>query len=185
MNYTACIPKNCGHHLSGRLYGLRLLRSCFTRWSPLLFLRLGCEIMDPCFVHSNESTQKFIWITLKHLQILFWNRHTVALMIHRANAAPILLIAFSYPIVCAKLKSLWYACGLNKLFRSSISQNNIVDFIDFWRSSLNWTSQTRCITCGCMFKFIHPIVYNRKRWCRCAMNIIQLGFDFFWLIFHM
>ena len=33
--------------------------------------------MDPCFVHSNESTQKFIWITLKHLQILFLN-HTVA-----------------------------------------------------------------------------------------------------------
>jgi len=48
----------------------------------LLFLHLGCEIMDPCFVHSNESTQKFIWITLKHLQTLFWNRHTVALMIH-------------------------------------------------------------------------------------------------------
>ncbi|KYQ50026.1 Histone-lysine N-methyltransferase SETMAR [Trachymyrmex zeteki] len=39
-------------------------------------------IMDPCFVHSNESTQKFIWITLKHLQILFGNRHTVALMVH-------------------------------------------------------------------------------------------------------
>ena len=25
MNYTSCIPKNYGHHLSSRLYGLRLL----------------------------------------------------------------------------------------------------------------------------------------------------------------
>jgi len=30
-----------------------------------VFLRLRCEIMDPCFVHSNESTQKFIWITIE------------------------------------------------------------------------------------------------------------------------
>jgi len=58
--------------------------SWFIRWSPLfwLFLRLGCEVMDPCFVYSNESTQKFIWITLKHLQTLFWNRYTVALIVY-------------------------------------------------------------------------------------------------------
>ena len=40
--------------------------------------------------------------------------------------------------ICA----MWYApCDLNKFayFHSSISQNNIVDFIDdFWRSSLNY-----------------------------------------------
>ena len=66
--------------------------------------------------------------------------------------------------------------------RTFTRQTNIVDFIDdFWRSSLNWTSRTRCIACECTitFKFIHPIVYSRKRWCRCAMNIIQLDFDFF------
>jgi len=36
--------------------------------------------------------------------------------------------------------AMWYACGLNKLahFHSSISQNNIVNFInDFWRSNLS------------------------------------------------
>ena len=44
-------------------------------------------------------------------------------------------------------------------------------------SSLNWTSRTRYITCRCTtrFKFIHPTVYSHKRWCRCAMNIIQLA----------
>jgi len=68
MNYIACIPKNWPSS-----FDLRLLRSWFIRWSPLfwMFLRLGCEIMDLCFVHSNESTQKFIWITLKHLQYSF------------------------------------------------------------------------------------------------------------------
>ena len=37
-------------------------------------------------------------------------------------------------------------------------------------------------TCECTItvKFIYPLVYSRKRWCRCAMNIIQLSFDFFW-----
>jgi len=72
-NYIVCIPTNCGYHLSGRLFALRLLRSWFTLWNLLfwLFLRLGCEVMDPCFVHSNELTQKFIWITMKHLQHCF------------------------------------------------------------------------------------------------------------------
>ena len=67
-------PKNYSYHFSGRLCGLRLLWSWFIRWSPLfwLFFRLGCEVMNSCFVHSNESTQKFIWITLKlHLKHYF------------------------------------------------------------------------------------------------------------------
>ena len=150
MNCTACISKSCDNHLSDRLYGLRLLRSWFTRWSPLfwLFLRLGCEIMDPCFVHSNESMQKFIWIMLKHLQTLK-SSHNRAYSPQWANAAPILPIAFSYPIVRAKLKLLCHVIclWLQQLayFHSSVK---IVDFIDdFWRS-LNWTSRMRCITCG-------------------------------------
>ena len=72
-----------------------------------------------------------------------------------------------------------YTYGLNKLahFHSSISQNNIVDFIDdFWRSSLNWTSRTKCITCGCTttFKFIHPIVYS----CKCTM-LMQMCYEYY------
>jgi len=72
MNYTACMPKNCDHHLSGRLYGLRLLRSWFTQWCLLFwsFLRLGCEVMDPCFIHSNEIDAeihlKLRWNISKH-----------------------------------------------------------------------------------------------------------------------
>jgi len=77
---------SCGHHFSGWLYDLRLLWSWFTvRSIVLTFLRLGCEVMNSCFVHSNESTEKFIWITLKHLQTspnLFWNCHMIVLMVH-------------------------------------------------------------------------------------------------------
>jgi len=117
---------------------LRFLRSW---WSPLfwLFLRLECEWIHVSFTIMNRRRNLSHWnMMLKHLQTLFWNRHTVALMVHSERTRPTLL--FHHPIVRAKLKSLWYACGLNKLahFHSSINQNNIVNFInDFWRSSLN------------------------------------------------
>ena len=155
---------------------LCLLQSWFIRWSPLFwFLRFGCEVMDPCFVHSNELTQKFIWITLKHLQTLFWNRHTVALMVHSEQTqCP---SCFFNPIVRAKLKSLYHVICLWSRQSRALS---LVDqskqyrglyrwFLAAWfHNNLNWTSRTRYITCGCMttFKFIHPIVYSRKRWCR-------------------
>jgi len=112
MNYTELHPKKLWPSLSGRLYGLRLLRSWFIRWNPL-FLRLGCEVMDPCFVHSNESTQNYV------------------------KTSPNIVLNCSYKIEITV--PLWYAYGLNKLahFHSSISQNNIMDFIDdFWKQPI-------------------------------------------------
>ena len=118
----AYISKNCGHFLSSRFYGLRLLRNWFTRWNPLfwLFLRLGYEVMNPCFVYSNElRMQKFIWITLKHPNIVLKSSHGRAYGPQWANAAPISTIAFSYPIIRAKLKSpctMWYASTSSRTF---------------------------------------------------------------------
>ena len=73
------------------------------------------EVMDPCFVYSNESTQKFIWITLKHLQTLFC-RHTVALMVHSEQTRH-LANSFFTPIIRAKLKSL--PCDMSVVSTSS------------------------------------------------------------------
>ena len=77
--------------------------------------------MDPCFIHSNESTQKFIWITLKHLQTLFWNRHMVALS-QWANAASYQAFHIQLFVQNWNHCVMWYACDLNKLvhFHSSI-----------------------------------------------------------------
>ena len=67
MNYTTCIPKNCDYHLSSRFYSLRLLGNWFTRWSPLFDIVPSSWMWSngSMFRFSNDSIQKFIWITLK------------------------------------------------------------------------------------------------------------------------
>ena len=65
---------------------------------------------------------------------LFWNRHTVALMIHSEQTRyPSCRHSFFISNCLCKIEiTVWYACGLNKVFaqfHSSISQNNIADFI--------------------------------------------------------
>ena len=187
MNYyIACIPKNWLSHFQ------LILRS-----SP------SSELVDPVksivlFVSSFSSRMKQ-WIHVSSTVMnrrrnssgLRWNisKHCfeivmVTLMIHSEQTRH-LADNFFIPNYSCNWNhcTMWYTCSLNKLahFHSSIRQNNIVDFIDDSAVAASIGSRTRCITCGCTttFKFIHPIVYNHKRWCRCAMNIIQFGFDFF------
>ena len=47
---------------------LRPLWSLFSSFSPLfwLFLRLRCEVMNPCFIHGYKSTQKIGFTSVKH-----------------------------------------------------------------------------------------------------------------------
>jgi len=64
MNYTACIPKNSGHHFSGRFYGL--LWSWFTRWRLFwLFLRFGCEVMFTV-MNWRRNSSELHWNISKH-----------------------------------------------------------------------------------------------------------------------
>ena len=151
MNYTACISKNCGH-FPNRFYSLRFLRSWFTRWSPLfwLFLRLGCEVMDLCFVHSNKSTKKFIWIETSR-NIVLKSSHGHAYDPHWANAATCihLVDSFFVPNYSCKIK-ITVPCDM--LVASTSSRTFIRSKI-LWTLSMisgvgaNWTSQMRC-TCG-------------------------------------
>ena len=89
---------------------------------------------------------------------------------HWANAAPILPIIFSYPIIRAKLKSL---CHVICLWSQQVRALSLVN-----QSKQSWTLlisgvaasigyPERCASRGCTttFKFTHPIVYNHKRWC--------------------
>jgi len=175
MYYTACISKNYGHTLPADFTVFAFFRSWFT-WNPL-FLRLGCEVMDPCFVHSNrcnESTQKFIWT-------LHWNisKHCFKIVTRSCLwstvskcSSPILPIAFSYSIVHAKLKSLCHVICLWPSQQARALVDQLKQYCGLYRCSLNWTSQMRCITYGCMtmFKFIHPIIYNHKRWYKYAQH---------------
>jgi len=59
--------------------------------------------MDLCFVHNNESTQKFIWIMLKHLQTLFWNHHTIALIVTMSKRGTHLADSFFIPNCSCKI----------------------------------------------------------------------------------
>jgi len=138
--------------------------------------------MNPCFVHSNESTQKFIWITLKSSPniVLKSSRSHLWSTVNKRGT----YLADSFFISnCSCKIEITVPCDIpvtstsSRIFtrRSVKTISWIID--DFWHSNLNWTSRTRCMTCGCTttFKFIYPIIY-RKRCCRCAMNIIQLWF---------
>ena len=124
-----------------------------------LFLRLECEVMDPCFVHSNESMQKFIWNSLR------WNisKHYFEIVtrlrlstvskrgIHLANS---FIIPNSCKIEITVPCDMPVASTSSRTFTRR-SVKTIVDFIDdFWRSSLNWTSRTRCITRPCLNSFM-------------------------------
>ena len=101
-------PKNYSHHLSGRLC-VCLFWSWLHPMKSIVLTILSSRVwsVDSCFVHNNESTQKFIWIIVETSpNIVLKSSHGRAYGSQWANAAPILPIAFSYPIVRAKLKSL-------------------------------------------------------------------------------
>jgi len=114
---------------------------------------------------------------------LFWNCHTVALMVQWGSVSKrgTHLADSFFPIVY-KIE-ITVPCDTPVVSTSSRtftrqSVKTISDFIDdFWRSNLNWTSRTRCITYGCTttFKFIHSIVYN------CIANT---GADVLWTLFN-
>ena len=145
-----------------------------------LFLRLRWS--NGCFVHSNESTQKFIWNSLR------WNisKHCFEIITRSRLWSTVskrgthLADSFFIPNCSCKNWNhcaMWYVCGLNKRSCTftcrSVKTISWIFFIDdFWRSSLNWTSRTRCITCGCTttFKFIHPI------------TVVNAGADVLWTL---
>jgi len=86
-----------------------------------------------------------------------------------------LALAFSYPIVRAKLKSL---CHVICLWPQQARALSLIKTISWTLSMISDVTASighpeECITCGCMttFKFIHPIVYSR--WCRCAMKSLS------------
>ena len=70
--------------LARRRNCLRLIWSLFSPFSPLfwLFLRLMCEVIDPCFIHGYESTENIGFITVKHRQTLDWNIPTTLFLFH-------------------------------------------------------------------------------------------------------
>ena len=87
--------------------------------------------------------QKFIWITLKHLQILFWNRHTIALMIHSEQTWHPSCRCFFISNCSCKIEIVscdmpQQVCALS-LIDQSKQYHDFID--DFWRSSLNWNPE--------------------------------------------
>jgi len=146
-----------------------------------LILHLRCEVMDPCFIHSNESTQKFVWITLKHCFEIVTRLRLRSTMskrgTHLADSFFIFncLCKIEFTVPCDMLV---VSTSLRTFIRQSIKTISWPLSMIFGIFSLNCDVLNEVITCGCttMFKFIHLIVYSRKCWCRCAMNIIQLGF---------
>jgi len=147
-----------------------------------LFLRFECEVItrDTCFVHSNESNAEI------HLDYVETSPNIVlkssyGFMVHSEQTRHS-SCRFFIPNCSCKIE-ITVPCDMPQqaralsLYDQSKQYRRLMMIIDdFWRSSLNWTSRTRCIICGYMttFKFIHSIVYSRKRWCRCTMNIIHI-----------
>ena len=74
-------PKNWHNDLASRWNSLRLLWSRFFPFSTLfwLFFRLRWEVLDSCFIHGYESTQKLGFIVATHRQTLEWNIITLSL----------------------------------------------------------------------------------------------------------
>ena len=77
---SVCIRKNRSHHLTAWLHHLRLLRSWFTWCCPLfqLFLCLRRVMMDPSFINSYVSIQKFTRIATEKRETKYRVGHTVA-----------------------------------------------------------------------------------------------------------
>ena len=179
MNYTACIPKNCGHHLSGRLYDLRLLRSWFTRWSLLfwLFLRLGVK----WWIHVSSTVMN----RCRNSFGLRWNIFKYCFeIVTRSQLSTVskrdthLADSFFIPNCSCKIEvTVPYdmSSSFNKLahFHSSINQKK-----------QSWTLSSVAALIGhpergashVEVRFIHPIVYNCKRWCRCYEHPTRLWF---------
>ena len=71
-NYFTCIPKIWCHDLASRWNCLRLLCNRFSPLSPFfwLFLRLRCEVIDPCFLtivmNRRKKSALLLWNIAKH-----------------------------------------------------------------------------------------------------------------------
>jgi len=171
MNYTVCIPKNCGHHLSGRLYGAGEVHcfDCSSVSSVKWWIRVSSTVMN-----RRRNSSGLCWNISKHYFKITWSR-LWSTMSKSCVAPAILPIAFSYPIVRAKLKSL---CHVICLWPQQARALSLIKTISWTLSMISDVTASighpeGCITCGCMttFKFIHPIVYSR--WCRCAMKSLS------------
>ena len=142
------IPKNWCFDLTSRWNCLHLLWSRFTPFASLfwLFLHIRFEIMNPCFIHGYESTQK---TRLKHPQ----NAVFVPLW---ANAAPILCTPFS----CPNFQSIcdvqhFLKCLSCLLARALLDDGHPIPFCGFSSPFLWWSPHLADDYDNCFNKILH------------------------------
>ena len=131
------------HDLDSRWNCLRLLWSRFCPSSLFfwLFLRLRCQVMDPCFVHGYKSTQKNRLYGCKTSPNT-WLKHpydTVFIPLW-SNAAPILRTAFSCPnfhSICDVQQFL--KCLLYLIARALLVNGHPIPFCGFSLPFLSWS----------------------------------------------
>ena len=148
-------------------------------WLIFCFWRI---IMNPRFIKSYITSQKCLWITLKHAQTLLRRNHTSPLVIGcRQTRHP---SCRQLPHAQTFMQSVPYASHLNVYsltnlthFQSTIVEYDVVDFIDYFlRSHLFWTARTLSITCTntAATKFSEPFMNNAMRWSRLLIIFCEL-----------
>ena len=73
-----CIPNNTSHNFPSQLLRFWTLWCTYTRFNPLFwpFTWFQSIVVDLCFIHRHNLTQKLFRITVKTFQILLQRDHT-------------------------------------------------------------------------------------------------------------
>lgn len=122
-------------------------------------------LVDICVVHSNESTQKLLWITLKYGEIRFRNGRVHER--HNIRADSFLMSS----LLCKRLSDRWpemhTASAIPRTFILRASIHHSLQFINhFGCCNLIWASTTFGVTCVCMTtsKLSKPVLDGSNRW---------------------
>ena len=142
--------------------------------------------MNPRLVQRYITSPKFLWITLKHAQILLKRNHTSPFVIDCKQ---------TWHQSCRQLPHAqtfmsnvpytfhWNVYSLTNLthFQSTIVEYYVVDFINhFLRSHLFWTARTLSITCAntVATKFSELLMNHAMWWSRLLIIFCELFFSF-------
>ena len=191
-DYSTCIPKNTSRNFARRLLRFRTVWCTFTRFNPLLwtFRWFQIIVVDSCFIHCHESTQKLIRIAVTIGKILLWSNHTNAFAVDCEQSQHPSCTELSHAQMCMKnIDHTFSWDGYNPSYLTQfylrVIQNNIMDFIDhFWCSDLIWTTWTWYGFCArtTTTRFGNPLLNDSIRRSRIRIILIELGLGF-WLSF--
>ena len=134
------------------------------------------KVMDPCFIHGYESTQKIGFVAVKHCQTLDSNSHMMLFLFHCEQTR--------HPFSCPNFQSICDVKYFLKCLPCLLARALLVDdhpipccrnFLHhFCRGYLIWSTTAMFVLAArtTSFKLSHAILYCCKRKSRLALSRI-------------